>query len=87
MVIRRRIGAAAWLKRFCIRTKADAEIYLMGIYLRGLRGEVEDSAEISRLKALGWHLVIYNAEDALKTSQHEDYFASWNWPFGELEYK
>ncbi len=38
---------------FCIRTKAEASQYVMGAYLKGLRGDIEDAAETSRLKALG----------------------------------
>lgn len=72
---------------FCIRTNAEASGYLIGIYLKGLRGADEDAAEISRLKAMGWRLEVFDASDALETSRHEDFFASWKWPFGTFEFR
>jgi hypothetical protein len=54
--------------------------FILGVYLAGLRGEIADNAEISRLRKLGWRLAIVDAANAGKLASHDDYFATWRWP-------
>ncbi|MDR3572120.1 MAG: hypothetical protein P4L81_08135, partial [Candidatus Pacebacteria bacterium] len=62
-----------------------AERFLLGVYLSGLRGELEDAAELARLKGLEWRLEVVDGSSAYERSRIEDYFASWDWPLALLE--
>lgn len=65
--------------------KSRGDQFVLGVYLSGLRGDLEDSAELSRLRSFYWRLEVLDAADALENSQTEDFFASWNWPIARLE--
>lgn len=58
--------------------------FVLGLYLKGLRDELEDAAELSRLKNLGWRLEIIEGLSARKHVAAADYFASWNWPIDRI---
>lgn len=70
---------------FGILRRDGAERYSLGVYPKGLRSELEDSAELTRLKALGWRLEIIDAAAAPTKGRIEDFFSSWRWPLARIE--